>query len=47
MNFKSELAPKGLQFNPADFVISDKIKNILLIQQNNKNNHNNKLNINR
>ena len=28
MNFKSELAPKGLQFNPADFVISEKYANI-------------------
>ena len=31
MNFKSELAPKGLQFNPSDFVISDKYATILTI----------------
>lgn len=27
--FKSEIAPKGLQFNPADFIISDKYCTIL------------------
>ena len=31
MNFKSELAPKGLQFNPSDFVISDKYATILTV----------------
>ena len=31
MNLKSELAPKGLQFNPSDFVISDKYATILTI----------------
>ena len=31
MGFKSELAPKGLQFNPADFVISDKYATILTV----------------
>ena len=31
MNFKSELAPKGLQFNPADFVISDRYATILTV----------------
>ena len=29
--FKSEIAPKGIQFNPADFVISDKICTILTV----------------
>ena len=31
MSFKSEVAPKGLQFNPADFNISDKIATILTV----------------
>ena len=31
MNFKSQLAPKGLQFNPADFFISDKYATILTV----------------
>lgn len=31
MSFKSELAPKGLQFNPSDFVISDKYATILTV----------------
>ena len=31
MNFKSELAPKGLQFNPSDFVISDRYATILTV----------------
>ncbi len=31
MRLKSELAPKGLQFNPGDFVISDKYATILTI----------------
>lgn len=31
MNLKSELAPKGLQFNPSDFFISDKYATILSI----------------
>ena len=31
MNFISELAPKGLQFNPADFVISDRYATILTV----------------
>ena len=31
MNFKSQLAPKGLQFNPSDFVISDKFATILTV----------------
>ena len=31
MNLKSELAPKGLQFNPADFVISDRYATILTV----------------
>ena len=31
MNLKSELAPKGLQFNPSDFVISDKYATILTV----------------
>ena len=29
MKFKSELAPKGLQFNPSDFFISDKYATLL------------------
>ena len=29
MNFKSQIAPKGLQFNPSDFVISDKYAMVL------------------
>jgi len=31
MNIRSELAPKGLQFNTADFVISDKYATILTV----------------
>ena len=31
MNFKSQIAPKGLQFNPSDFVISDKYATILTV----------------
>lgn len=31
MNFKSQIAPKGLQFNPADFIISDKYATILTV----------------
>ena len=31
MGFKSELAPKGLQFNSSDFVISDKYATILTV----------------
>jgi len=31
MSFKSEIAPKGLQFNPADFNISDKWATILTV----------------
>lgn len=31
MNFKAQLAPKGLQFNPSDFVISDKFATILTV----------------
>ncbi|MFA5459162.1 MAG: VirB4 family type IV secretion system protein [Bacilli bacterium] len=31
MNFKSQLAPKGLQFNPGDFVVSDKYATILSV----------------
>ena len=31
MNIKSQLAPKGLQFNPADFNISDKYATILTV----------------
>lgn len=31
MNFKSQIAPKGLHFNPADFVISDKYATILTV----------------
>ena len=29
--FKSEVAPKGLQFNPSDFVVSDKYATILTV----------------
>ena len=29
--FASEIAPKGLQFNPADFVISDKYATIMTV----------------
>ena len=29
--FSSEIAPKGLQFNPGDFVISDKYATILTV----------------
>ena len=29
--FKSEIAPKGLQFNPSDFHISDKYATILTV----------------
>ena len=31
MNLKSQLAPKGLQFNPSDFNISDKYATILTV----------------
>ena len=31
MNFKSQIAPKGLQFNPSEFHISDKYATILSI----------------
>ena len=31
MSFKSEIAPKGLQFNPSDFIISDKYATIISI----------------
>ena len=31
MNMKSQLAPKGLQFNPSDFIISDKYATILTV----------------
>ena len=31
MSFKSEIAPKGIQFNPAEFVISDKYATILTV----------------
>jgi len=31
MNLKSQIAPKGLQFNPGDFVISDKYATILTV----------------
>lgn len=31
MNIKSQLAPKGLSFNPADFIISDKYCSILTV----------------
>lgn len=31
MNIKSQIAPKGLQFNPSDFVISDKYATILTV----------------
>ena len=31
MSFKSEIAPKGLQFNGADFIISDKYATILTV----------------
>lgn len=31
MDIKSQLAPKGLQFNPADFVVSDKYATILTV----------------
>ena len=31
MNFKSQIAPKGLQFNSSDFVISDKYATILTV----------------
>ena len=29
--FKSEIAPKGIHFNPSDFVISDKYATIMTI----------------
>ena len=29
--FASEIAPKGLQFNPSDFVVSDKYATILTV----------------
>ena len=31
MKLKSELAPKGLQFNPSDFIISDKYATVLTV----------------
>ena len=31
MNFKSQIAPKGLQFNAADFIISDKYATVLTV----------------
>ena len=31
MNFKSQVAPKGLQFNPSDFIISDKYATVLTV----------------
>ena len=31
MNFKSQIAPKGLQFNSSDFVISDKYATVLTV----------------
>ncbi|MBQ6816798.1 MAG: hypothetical protein IJO27_00030, partial [Bacilli bacterium] len=31
MSLKSEVAPKGLQFRPADFVISDKYSTIMSV----------------
>ena len=31
MNFKSQLAPKGLQFNASDFIISDKYATVLTV----------------
>ena len=31
MSFKSEIAPKGLHFNPSDFFISDKYATILTV----------------
>ena len=31
INIKSELAPKGLSFNPSDFFISDKYATILTV----------------
>ena len=31
MGFKSQIAPKGLQFNPIDFGISDKVATILTV----------------
>ena len=31
MNFKSQIAPKGLQFNPSDFHISDKYATLLTV----------------
>lgn len=31
MNFKSQIAPKGLQFNASDFVISDKYATVLTV----------------
>ena len=31
MNIKSQIAPKGLHFNPADFIISDKYATILTV----------------
>ena len=31
INMKSQIAPKGLQFNPSDFIISDKYATILTI----------------
>jgi len=31
MNFKTQIAPKGLQFNRSDFVISDKYATVLTV----------------
>ena len=31
MNIKSQIAPKGLQFKPSEFVISDKYATILTV----------------
>ena len=31
MNFKAQIAPKGLDFNPSDFVISDKYATLLTV----------------
>ena len=31
MKFKSQIAPKGLQFNPSDFFISDKYATLLTV----------------
>ena len=31
ISIKSQLAPKGLQFNPSDFVVSDKYSTIMTV----------------